>query len=127
MTHDLVRSVSVGEDVKEIGLGDEIESGECTSLSLHELVKSFLAKSKLSLNIFKSLKDVFLIAELDSYLHLLTILKNDLDFLVNTNELLGLLGKFLLHLLGTNKQVLKERPKSLHLSNDGNDFSDSSQ
>ena len=68
-----------------------------------------------------------MVAEDDSDLLLLAILKDDLDFLVNADEFLGLLGEFLLHFLGPDEKVFEERPESLDLSNNSDDFGNASE
>lgn len=127
VAHDLAGGVTIGQDIEQVSCGDEVESGEGTSLAVHEIVKGLLAKGELVLHILKSLQDVTLVAEDDSDLLLLAILKDYLDFLVNADEFLGLLGEFLLHFLGADEKVFEERPESLDLSNDSDDFGNASE
>lgn len=77
------------------------------------------------LDILKSLKNVALVAEDNSYLLSLSVLKDNLDLFVYADEFLRLLREFLLHFLGSDKEILEERPKALDLGNDSDNFGDS--
>jgi hypothetical protein len=52
------------------------------------------------------------------------ILEDSLDILIDGDELLGLLGKLLLHLIGVEEQVLEVSPVALHLRGHSKDLSD---
>jgi len=114
-SHDLDWHVTVGENVEQVGGGGEVESGEALTLFSHELVESLLTNLELVEDIFETLQNPVLVAEDKSELFLVSIFKNTLDLLINEDELLGLFGKFLLHLIGAQEQVLKVRPVTLHL------------
>jgi hypothetical protein len=94
--HDLLRVVTIGENIKEISRGNEIESRESSSLAVHEVVKGLFTKGELLLYFFKSVDDAFLSTENESLLLSLTILKDSLDFLVNVYEFLTHFGEFFL-------------------------------
>jgi hypothetical protein len=50
--------------------------------------------------------------------------KNLFDFLIDTDELDGLLWELFLYLFGVDEEILQEGPGSLDLTNDNNDFTD---
>jgi len=70
---------------------------------------------------------VWLDAEVKRLLVLETVSEDHLDVLVDSDELDRLLWELFLYLFRVDKQVLKERPGSLDLSDYNNDFTDLSQ
>ena len=42
VNHNLFRSITIGQNIKEIILGDEIESWECTTFGVHEVEQGLL-------------------------------------------------------------------------------------
>ena len=70
---------------------------------------------------------MWLNTEIKSFLMLETICKNKLDVLIDCYELDRLLWELFLYLFGVDEEILQERPGSLDLTNDNNDFTDRSQ
>ena len=65
--------VTVGEDVQEIGTGDEEESWEGNFLGVHELVKSFFADGKVVLDLLELWEHILLGTEIKRFLLLVTV------------------------------------------------------
>jgi len=124
MNHDLCWLITVGKDIKKVCWRHEIESWESSSLGIHKLIKGLFTNSQVLLNLLETWQDVWLDAEIKSFLVLESISKDGLHVLVDSNEFDRLLWQFLLHLLGVDEEVLKERPGSLDLSNNHNDLTD---
>lgn len=123
-SHNLNGLVTVRENVEQVGGGGEVESGEALTLLSHVLVKSLLTNLELVEHVIETLENPVLITEDKSELFLVGILKNALDLLIDEDELLGLFGKFFLHLIGAQEQVLKVRPVTLYLGGHRQDLGD---
>jgi hypothetical protein len=77
--HDLTGVVTVGQDVEQIVLSDEIETREGTSLGVHEIEQGLLANRKLLLCLLKIGEYPILSAVVKSDLLLEGIIKDSLD------------------------------------------------
>jgi len=59
---DLLGGTTVGQNIKQISWGNEVETGEGSTLALHELVKGLLANAEISLNLFEGREYPILVA-----------------------------------------------------------------
>lgn len=122
--HDLARVVTVGQDIEQIVLGDEIETREGASLGVHEIEQSLLANGELLLDPLKIGEYPVLRAVLEGDLLLESVGQDSLDILINAHELLRLLGELLLYLSGVDEELLQERPVALDLTAKQNNLAD---
>ena len=120
---NLSGGISVGQNVEQIGGGNEVEARESGTLALHEVVEGLLANAEVLLNLVESSENPCLVAVSQSVLLCDGVSKDALDLLVNTNELFGFLGQFLLHFLGVDEEVFQELPGALHFTGNENDLS----
>jgi len=125
--HDLARVVTVRKNVQKIGLGHEIETGECSSLGVHEIEESFLANTELLINFLKIRDNPFLTAVNKSDLLRVGVLQDALDIRVNSNELLRFPGQFLLYFSGVDEELFQEGPVTLHFTGKKHYFRDLSK
>jgi len=90
--HDLLGGRTVRQNIEQVRGGGEVEAGEALLLLVHEFVKGLLANSKLGHHVLEALKYPVLVAESNGELFLDGVLEDTLDFLINKDELLSLLG-----------------------------------
>jgi hypothetical protein len=71
--HDLNWSITIGENIKKISWGYEIESWESDSLGVHEFIKSFLTNIQIDLDFFEAREYGRLSTEVKGFLVLETV------------------------------------------------------
>jgi hypothetical protein len=96
---DLGGRVTVREDVKEVIDGDEIESWECSSFGIQELIKCFFTNLEVFFNLLKFLEESLSGTETETIFGLATVFHDVLHGLINTDEIFGLVGELSLDLL----------------------------
>jgi len=86
MLHDLAGVVTIGQNIKQVSSGDEVETRELCLLGCHEIVQGLLANFEFFLDsreiLFKSAD----VAELQSVLYFFSLLEEVSDFRVDANE-----------------------------------------
>ena len=92
MRHNLGGYVTVRQDIKQVGGGNKIESGETSFLVLHESLESLFTFTKLLVSRLNLCKISILDRESNGELQMLSLLKKELHISVDLNEFVRFFG-----------------------------------